>query len=162
MPTYDPDGPVVVAHDVALTLVRHALGSGRQLARPDSASGWAVLVTRGDPVAEIAIARGIPVVSADDDAALVVGLQAFDDGALVSTREAELLSWIEAIRAEEERNQRDSERHVDDRIAFLQAQVDELIAHRAALEKMRVWRAARRLHAWSAAVRRVIPGRRPG
>ena len=167
MPEHEPDGPVVVSADVPMALVRDSLGAGRRLARPDAASGWALLVTRDDVLADSARADGIPVVSASDDATLIAQLHAFDDGALITPREAELLAWIEAIRREEERNQRDHEQHVDQRLELLQARVDELTvytdnlnAHLAAVEGTRAWRVATRLGTWKNAVLRLLPGRR--
>ncbi len=167
MASHDPAGPVVVAPDVSMALVRDALGAGRWLARPDGVSAWAVLVTRDESLARRGREAGVPVITAEDDATLAARLRAFGDGALITTREAELLAWIEAIRAEEERNQRDNERHVDERIELLQARVDELTAyadsldtHLEAIEATRAWRVVRRLSAWKSAAMKFVGGRR--
>ena len=174
--THDPAGPVVVAPEVPLAVVRDALGTGCRLARPDGALAWSLLVAHDKALAHRALAAGIPVVTADDEATLIARLRAFGDGALITTREAELLAWIDAIRAEEERNQRDHEQHVDERIEVLQARVDELTAyadhlnaytenlnaHLAAVEATRAWRTARRLSAWKCAAVRLIRGHRRG
>lgn len=176
MATHDPAGPVVVAPEVPMAVVRDALGAGCRLARPEGVSACALIVTRDKVIARRGRAAGIPVITADDEAALVARLQAFGDGALITTREAELLAWIDAIRAEEERNQRDHERHVDERVEVLQARVDELTAyadhlnaytenlnaHLAAVEETRAWRTARRLSAWKCAAVRLIRGHRRG
>ena len=169
MATFDPAGPVVVAPEVSMAVVRDALGTGCRLARPDEAPAWSLLVTHDEALAHRALAAGIPVVTADDEATLIVRLRAFGDGAIVTTREAELLAWIEAIRTEEERNQRDTKRHVDERLEVLQARVDDLTAyadnlsaHLTAIEATRAWRAVRRLSAWKSAAAHLMRGRRRG
>jgi len=159
---HDPDGPVVVADDVPLAVVRRALGPGTWLQRPGAIAGWRVLITRDRPLADDASAQGIPVVVASDDAAaLGAQLRSFEDGRLITTAEAEALAWIEAIRAEEERNQRDARRRADARVEELQAQVDHLEAHITAIEASRSWALARRLVRAKDATRRVLtPWRR--
>lgn len=142
---HDPDGPVVVMEDVPLAVVWQALGTGRWIARPGSEHGWAVVVTRDADSVRGAVPDAIPVVAAADDEALTALLRSFDDGSLVSEREAEAMSWIESVRAEEARNMRDARRSADARVEQLQARIDELERHIRAIESSRAWHLSRRL-----------------
>lgn len=159
---HDPHGPVLVAPDVPLPFVRDALGGGTWIARPGGEAGCALMVSRDPDWVAHSHAAGVPCASASDDAALMEQLRAFDDGALITTREGELLSWITAIRDEEERNQRAHEEHVDQRVEVLQARVDVLNAHIDAMERTRAWRFARRLGEWKSAALRLVRPRRGG
>ena len=55
----------------------------------------ALLVTHDADRARHAADRGIPVLIGADERTLAQQLRAFDDGALISTREAEALAWME-------------------------------------------------------------------
>lgn len=153
--------------DVPLATVRGALGGGRWIARPGGVQGWAALVGR-DNARPAGVSDDVPLIAHDDDAVLQAMLRAFGDGALISTHEGEALAWIEAIRAEEVRNQADATQRVDARVEELQARIDELEAyasdlnaHVAAIEGSRAWHLSRRLVAMKARVVRVLTlGRR--
>lgn len=142
---HDPDGPVVVDTGIPLGVVRSALGAGRWIARPGAYQTCALLVIQDADQARLAHDRGLPVVLSGDEQTLVEELRAFDDGALISTREGEALAWIELIRAEEERNQRSRASAADERVELLQARVDELETHLAAIEASRSWVLTRKL-----------------
>lgn len=150
---HDPDGPVVVGRDVPLDPVRGALGANRWLERPGGHSGVALFVGRDADAADALALLGVPAVVIVDTADEVVQgqpaqrvhapalgewLKAFDDGVLVSSREAEALSWVDAIRTEEERVQREGDRKAA-------AQLEEMAGHVAAIEASRSYRLARRL-----------------
>lgn len=158
---HDPDGPVVVMEDVPLALVRRAVGSGRWISRPGAARGWAAVVARSQADIAEAASVGVPAFATDDDASLVHLLQAFDDGVLITPREAELLSWIDAIRAEEARVQADSRLRVDQRVEALQSRIDQLEGHLRAIEESRAWHLSRRLvSAKARMLRALMLGRR--
>ena len=167
---HDPDGPVVVDLGIPLGVVRGALGAARWISRPGAFRTCALLVTHDAERARHAADRGIPVLIATDERTLAQQLRAFDDGALISTREAEALAWVEAIRSEEERNQRERARLADERVEALQARVDELeayagslSAHVAAIEASRSWAVARRLTGGKERLLRLVaPWRRRG
>ncbi len=158
---HDAEGPVVVDDGVPLDTVRHALGAGRWISRARQVPGWALFVTTDERHAVTVAAAGVPVVVADDPSTLLESLRALDDGAFVTPREAELLAWINAIRAEEERNQTDRRRHADERVEALQAHITTLTAAIAAIEASGAWRLARRLSSLKGRAERLVrPGRR--
>lgn len=156
---FDPDGPVVVMADVSLSVVRAALGGSRWIARPEGVTRWAAAVAAA-PASLPPLPANVPVFVNADEVVLAEQLRAFDDGALISSREAEALAWIAAIRTEEERNHLDARRHADERVEVLQERVDELTAralaldaHIAGIEESRAWAIARRITGARAAIR---------
>jgi hypothetical protein len=70
--------------------------------------------------------------------ALAEWLKAFDDGVVISAREADALSWVNAIRAEEERTQREGARVASEQLERVQAHLD-------AIEGSRAYRLSRRM-----------------
>lgn len=159
----DPDGPVVVALGVPLGDVRRFLARGRVVERPGDHSGMALFVTRSADEADEMARCGVPAVAVIEQGAqaspgpatrvdaLALGewLKAFDDGAPISAREAEALTWVTAIRAEEERTQAEGARVASEQLERVQAQLD-------AVEGSRAYRLSRRMLATKDRLRSLV------
>ncbi len=174
---HDPLGPVSVVGDVDLDCVRSALGPGCWIGPGSTQAGLSLVVTTRAALAATMADRGIPAVcvgSGDAGAAPVVDpasldawLRAFADGAVVSGQEAEYRAWLDAVRAEEEREQQHAREVEAEAIraaevaeAETRAQLDRMTAHIAAMEGSTSWKVARRLSGAKGAARNLA--RRPG
>lgn len=176
MPRVDPAGPVVVHGAMSLDRVKAALGSDAWVVALGSEPVASLLVTDDVDLAIAAACERLPaaLVIADgsrnptaefaviSDEALPAWLKARGDGEFVQGSAAGLEYWIDAIRAEELRNQEDARRINREAEAASRRQLDELTAHITAIESSRSWRVARRLVAARDAFHRLLHPRRPG
>lgn len=193
---HDPEGPVVVEPPAPIAATRDALGPGAWIQCAAGQPGIALLVTEDpahaahaadvsipvvivvEPGAEVP--PGIPGVVCVSTESLPAWLRTFADGALVTGREAQLVTWLDAVRTEEEANQREARRidrearridrearRIDreaqrlarEAEAAARRQMDELTQHIAAIEASRSWRLARRLVGLREAVAGMSPRR---
>lgn len=175
-PFHDPLGPVSVVGSVDLDAVREALGPGRWIDPGSTHAGLALVVTTRAELAAAMADRGIPSAFVGDgdagDAAVVAPaslgawLGAFADGSMVTGLEADCRAWLDAVRAEEEREQ-ERAREVEAAAvrageiaeAETRAQLDRMVAHIAAIEGSTSWKVARRISDAKVAVRKLA--RRP-
>lgn len=170
---HDPLGPVSVVGDIPMADLRDALGPGAWLERCSIRKGLSLMVTTRADLALATTMAHVPCVYVGDDAvpgvesvqpgSLGAWLRAFSDGGTVSGREAEVLRWMDAVRAEEEREQARAaemavrgQREAEAAEAATRAQLDRMNAHIAAMEASRAWRVGRRISAAKASLSRLV------
>jgi hypothetical protein len=160
---HDPRGPVSVVGDVDLAVVRDALGRGAWIEPGSARPGLALVITtrrelaremrlRDVPVVLVQTSHGTPHSGAVPGLALPSWLQAYADGELLSSAEAEARAWMNSVRDEEVREQErarrveaDGEREVQEQLERMAAQLERMAAHIAAVETSTSWKIARRL-----------------